>query len=714
MFNDGTENAVVDAPCGQGLLLALDQWGSGGIQFVENAQASHIHPNVQLPRSLRSPVTLSGGGSGVTIVGGSDEQFGDVVIKHGSSKDTVELFALATVAEELRLREENLSVDSDPSVRLAAADMRSRIPTFRYVYISPRHLREVSRVAQRRGNISRFQTTCTSRLNTNATLATFEKRNWKANSAPRRGTTVLQKALSGPVRLSFLADLNLNVLFRGSTKTKALSGTALFGFGTTASESDLVDMAKDFVREPPQVVREGRGLRLRSSKEITHSECIEVCDDVLTVVVDADAEIDRNRDDPRHVFKTRPGAGFDYFRRLFGQLTHEQEENMWKFTLAQAKIGGVSPVTASSILAKGKLLGDTLGTLIDEFMLVIRNLQCLTRPEEMQAVDDVRQELSIIRKDLKYPEPSDISKLADSFVGFAIKKNFDHHSGRFRKLRGMGHLFRSGSLVHAEAEATPARLLGVLLKSGARMEQVFAEGPTGLTAFDRYSSAWLDLLELAVSLHDSCTACIWTCGLIDSGLHNLFLDSERIWLFDLGEPSLMPLPAFLTKFLMSFFHTLGMQDTENGSWVNRFALTADDKLCLTSETSALLENACEAFRQTLQRFVVDVFGSDPDACELLIWYTVLQLLSDAAFCLNVWEVKGGGIERTRDVPLQKWLWRTLWDLYVATLVASKNWCKEIGCASPTFFTSLWQRLSVPSAGVIDCSCFSSLRVKLPQ
>lgn len=694
MLNDGSTQTIVGAAEGQGLLLVLDQWGAGCIEFAENAQASHIHPNVQLPQSVRSPVTLSGGGSGVTIIGASDDRFGDVVIKHGSSKDTAELFALATVAEELRRRENNLSVESDPSVRLAAADMRSRLPTFRYVYISPKHLREVSRVAKPRGDKFRYQSAW---LNRAQTKMVSGQRDGKATK-----TTLIRRGSMA------LPDLGLSTLLGGLIeKKRAASGATYLGLGLTDSEGDLVEMAKNFNREPPQVVRAGRDLRLRSRKDGEDAEdCIEITDDMFTVVVDL--EINRKCDDPRNLFKTKPGAGFDYFQRLMGELTREQEKNMWKFTLAQARIGGAKQVTASSILAKGNLHGDTLKTLIDEFMLVIRNLQCLTWPQEMQAVDEVRKELSAVRDQAEPPQPSDISKLADSFVGFAIKKNFDRQNGRFRKLRGMGYLFRSGSLVHAEAEACPARLLGTLLKSGSRMEQVFAEGPTGLTAFDRYSSSWLDLLELAVNLPSSCTACIWTCGLTDSGLHNLFLDSERIWLFDLGEPSLMPLPAFLTKFLMSFFHTLGMEDADDGGWVNRFELTADDKLRPTSETAALLDNACEAFRQTLQRFVVDVFGSDPYVCDLLVRYTVLQLLSDAAFCLNVWEVKGGGIDRTRDVPLQKWLWRTLWDLYVSSLVANKDWCIEIGCRSPSLVSSMWQQLTVPSAGAMDCSCWSSL------
>lgn len=59
---------------------------------------------------------------------------------------------------------------------------------------------------------------------------------------------------------------------------------------------------------------------------------------------------------------------------------------------------------------------------------------------------------------------------------------------------------------------------------------------------------------------------------------------------------------------------------------------------------------------------------------LLIRYTALQLLSDAAFCLEKWQIKGGGApsygEGNHNRGLEKWLWRALWDVYVATDVMS--------------------------------------------
>jgi hypothetical protein len=159
---------------------------------------------------------------------------------------------------------------------------------------------------------------------------------------------------------------------------------------------------------------------------------------------------------------------------------------------------------------------------------------------------------------------------------------------------------------------------------------------------------------------------IWTCGLTDAGIHNLFVTENDLFLFDLGEPQLQSLPGFLTKFLFSFFHTLGMEEDGQGSWVRRFDVQGE-KLALTKETTELLPKAYDAFETCLDRIIEELLDGDGDLRWLLIQYVTLQLLSDTAFCLQRWEMKGGG--RTRDhnhnKGIEKWLWRALWDVYVA-------------------------------------------------
>jgi hypothetical protein len=143
--------------------------------------------------------------------------------------------------------------------------------------------------------------------------------------------------------------------------------------------------------------------------------------------------------------------------------------------------------------------------------------------------------------------------------------------------------------------------------------------------------------------------------LTDGGLHNLFLGDEQIWMFDLGEPKLETVPGFLTKFLMSFFHTLGMEEVsvslsiynypthlslriattqdDNGDWVVRFVQNSN-KLCLTEETKDLLPKVHDAFNIATDRLIKEVFDGDEDVRLLLLRYVLTQLVSDASFCIG--------------------------------------------------------------------------------
>jgi len=179
---------------------------------------------------------------------------------------------------------------------------------------------------------------------------------------------------------------------------------------------------------------------------------------------------------------------------------------------------------------------------------------------------------------------------------------------------------------------------------------------------------WQSLLELSLSMkHPNATNRIWTCGLTDGGLHNMFLSEDQLWLFDLGVPNLEPIPAFLTKFLMSFFHTLGMEEDEKGDWVVRFEQDDSGKLRLTKQTLEILPKVMEAFNTTMDRLIKELFGGEEEIRVLLLRYVVTQLISDAAFCIEKWRMKGGGDEHRSDHQdfLQKWLWRALWDVYAS-------------------------------------------------
>jgi len=158
-------------------------------------------------------------------------------------------------------------------------------------------------------------------------------------------------------------------------------------------------------------------------------------------------------------------------------------------------------------------------------------------------------------------------------------------------------------------------------------------------------------------------------------LHNTFLSEERgLEIFDLGEPTLEPRPGFLTKFLMSFWHTLGMESDGKGSWKVRFLVVrkdGDECLSLTAETKEKIPYIRQVFTETVDHFIENIFNGDEHVRRLLLKYVVLQLLSDSSFCLRRWESKGGGAERYGDrleYPMEKWLWRSLWDQYIACYV----------------------------------------------
>ena len=360
--------------------------------------------------------------------------------------------------------------------------------------------------------------------------------------------------------------------------------------------------------------------------------------------------------------------GIQFLQQLKQELITCQTEHNWKVTLAQKTIGGRDPHNGAEVLTSGQLQGDLLTQSVDNFIAVMKDLGDLTLPHEKSGVEKVRNELQILRKT---KDLTKLSKSTDLFVGRAIRKNFET-MGRFEEMRAFGERFREGNIHLLEGEIQPSRFLGLLLKKGSPMSSVFVDPPTDEYALDCVESTWLPMLELAASFKASAvTENIWTCGRTDAGLHNTFLSRERgLELFDIGAPNTMPRPAFLTKFLMSFFHTAGMEDNGAGSWVRRFDSDDDEKLALTPETKDLIPYLEDTFRHVMDRLIKEIFNGDEKVRKLLTVYVVLQLLSDGAFCLDRWEEKGGGVERTGDSArsLEKWLWRSLWDFYIASHV----------------------------------------------
>jgi len=298
-------------------------------------------------------------------------------------------------------------------------------------------------------------------------------------------------------------------------------------------------------------------------------------------------------------------------------------------------------------------------------------LFAVTIPEERGSLDDILKEVESLSQSM---DVKAVSKKMDLFVGSAIIKNFHPTKGRLAKLREYGEQFRFNKLCLVDSEKTPADFLGKLLKPGTPLTAVFSDPMKAkVNAIDRIEHSWLSLLQHATSLRTECaTECIWTCGLTDAGLHNTFYSPDRgLELFDLGLAKSTPQPAFLTKFLMSFFHTAGMQSDGKTGWVRRFQVHWG-RLILTQETKDLIPYLENAFQLATDTLVDTLFAGDEGVRQLLIKYVILQLLSDGAFCLDRWEQKGGGHVRNSESSrhLDSWLWRTLWDLYIASHVYS--------------------------------------------
>jgi hypothetical protein len=225
--------------------------------------------------------------------------------------------------------------------------MKSRLPEFRMIYISPHHLRE-----RPRGLWSR--------------LMKLTKEFSKGN-------------LFSP---SLLSD------YFASQKNDVEGDRSLEGISSIYSS-------------------DAKSIRIYSSNK----KEVKVCPlpHSVDMILGSDDDITTAINGSLHYGAT--GNGYDYLKIFVDALADTQEKWFWKFTLAQKTIGGASPRTASSFLGEGELSGDLLDTLIREFLLVIHNLQHLTLSEEENVVDQVRAELRGIEQEvLSRPEDISIGK----------------------------------------------------------------------------------------------------------------------------------------------------------------------------------------------------------------------------------------------------------------------------------------------------------------
>mmetsp|Transcript_22556 Transcript_22556/g.45085 ORF Transcript_22556/g.45085 Transcript_22556/m.45085 type:complete len:955 (-) Transcript_22556:259-3123(-) len=575
------------------------------------------------------------------------------------------------------------------AVQNAVEDMKRRIPAFRMIYISPMHLRERADELKN----STFHSSILS-VGLGQESGVISTPPWLEDSFFKECVDRKQQESIRETNKAHLSITSNGSIDSSHSRVEQRKGRIIYLFGAQHVKSSSLTVH-------------------RKNVHLCFGGKVKLLNDTGGVSND---ELASNSNNPCSMCHSVSDVnGFDGYASLLAfvhQLHGLQRIHNWKITLAQQTIGqSVSPAgshddegndsrikpctTASSLLVRGKLEGQLLHHLIDEEIRVIKNLQLLTMPEELDVLEEVRREFDDLKSRLSSDHEvtaADVSSLANMFVGKAIHKNFHPINGRFVMLWNFGKDLALKKIHLKPKEVVPAKHLENLFckhfgyenSEGSwipknSLESTFVlsdderadllgdrqnENPFSETGLDQ----WKSLLELALSIdHPSATNRIWTCGLTDGGLHNIFLNEENLWMFDLGEPSLEPVPAFLTKFLMSFFHALGMEDDEKGDWVVRFEQDENGKLRLTDTTKELLPKVISSFNITVDRLINELFDGYEKVRVLLVRYVVTQLISDSAFCIEKWRTKGGGDELRSEHQyyLEKWLWRALWDIFVS-------------------------------------------------
>jgi len=583
------------------------------LKYVADRHFQYIHSNVFAPAGLVNVRRMGGGGSGVSVFSGTHPELGDIVMKHGSFNDMKELNALASISADLTRRGKLGESTTTASASEAALSMKACLPEFKMIYISPQQLLYKQKaIWSRLKKLVRIGTDKNSGETVSSLTRKIEMTEHLKEKAKSTGITLDDSKFLGPgasIRI-YECDTGKPLAYLEDAKRTSKAALAFI-------------VPSDHTR----------------SKEET------------TIALDCTEE-------------------FDSLQFLYESLSPLMSKHLFKFTLAQKRIGGPNAKTGAQWMYEGRLHGPILSNLITKFIQTVRNLQALTLTEEVDVANGVWKEVQFLRdSDMK---SDGLSTMADQFMGNAIKKNFHPTKGRIKFLRKTCLDFQMGNLFLLPDEELPARHLATLGDPDAYMSDVFVNASSERPLFHPNKDFWVNLMIQATS-NRSCrspnaTKRLWTSGLCDAGIHNLFVCEEELYFFDLGVPQLQSLPGFMTKFLFSFFHILGMQEDDSfndNEWVNRFQ-SEGDKLDLTYETKQLLPKAYDAFEVSLNRIIEELFDGDQSLRWLLVEYVTLQLLSDASFCLQKWSMKGGGSTREdNNQGLQQWLWRALWDTYVA-------------------------------------------------
>ncbi|GKY92726.1 hypothetical protein MPSEU_000242600 [Mayamaea pseudoterrestris] len=593
------DDGCIHIPVDNGILIVLEGDASVHIETAVDAHFPNIHPNCYAPAGLTDVDLLKGGGSGTAVFSGQDPQFGSLVLKHAGPKDTLEVFSLVKIADEL-IQRRSFAPD-------ASAFLKQRIPEFQYAYLSPVHLRD------------------------------RKKERWMTiRKNLRYLITHLSRLSSAPSNASLASTESTTSLSSDTNDDNDVGSTNVAGDAPVLRLAESKYGGLSFPELEPRLSLSADKSKLRS---LLIRPIPESCETTVPAFIIANGCVDICVPGLRKDGSVRHGVSFlDAFAKEFSM---QQHKNRWKVTLAQKTIGGPTSENGAVVMTSGRLKGPLLKTLIKEFTKVMQSLKEVTNDHERHILHELRTELSGIRESM---DVTTVSKELDAYVGGCILKNYHPREGRFIKLRKYGKLFRekADNLFLSDDEVPPARLLGLMLERGSDIGRVFVEPPPGqCCALDIAEDHWLTVIEYAAALDDvpAATECIWTCGLTDAGLHNCFISDDRgLELFDLGEPKLIPQPAFLTKFLMSIFHVYGMEDNSEKAggtgWVHRFHIAKDGRLELEKGMQVKIDYMFQVYQDATDSFVATLFNGQEKVRRLLASYAVLQLLSDAGFCLN--------------------------------------------------------------------------------
>jgi len=224
---------------------------------------------------------------------------------------------------------------------------------------------------------------------------------------------------------------------------------------------------------------------------------------------------------------------FDSLTHLYEGLSPLMSKHLFKFTLAQKRIGGAHAKTGSQWLYEGKLKGLLLDNLIAKFIETVRQLQSLTLREELYVCEQIRDEFEKLKS--TNLRSDSLSTMADHFMGNSIKKNFHPTKGRIRYLRKTCKDFRDHNLYLLPEEEMPARHLATLGRPDAFMSDVFVGTSSEPPLFHPDKDFWINFMAQAISdrpcMSPNATKRIWTSGLCDAGIHNLFVSQEDLFFF---------------------------------------------------------------------------------------------------------------------------------------------------------------------------------------